>query len=234
MDCNQSALTVSLASDGVPRLWSPEGLIINTLQHSSQILNVQWDPSGTLILGTDLTGLTIWDSQGTLLSRHTHTHIREIKAAAWRSSSEYTVQTTTGLWLWRHPEDPFCVLSGASQDFRWSPDKRFLAITQGVQLAIYQDESGLWWISQEVTAFQFTYTEGKIAVGNSLGELHFWDLERRRVVSRVATSIVKISRIVFRRDDELVAACSEDEVQVWGEGMSFVRKIKTQGRINDM
>ena len=235
VDYNQYALIVSLASDGIPRLWSSEGVLINTIQHSSQILSVEWDPSGIHILAAHSAGLSVWDSQGILIRDYTSKLIQDVKAAAWRSSTEFTIQTATGVWIWRNNEEPVSIFGGASQYLKWSPDKNYLAIIQALQLAIYTDDYGLWWMDEEVTAFQFASKDFKIAVGNAAGEVQFWDMGRRSMVSRVLTSIGRVERIALRKDDEFFAACSEGEVQIWYmDNLSVMRKIKIQSRISDM
>ena len=54
-------------------------------------------------------------------------------------------------------------------------------------------------------------------------------------MNKVQASIGKIHRIVMRKDDEFMAAASEDEVQIWYlDNLSFTRKLKINSVISEM
>jgi hypothetical protein len=74
-----------------------------------------------------------------------------------------------------------------------------------------------------------------LVAGNSNGEIYLWDLENRIIMNKVQASIGKIHRIVMRKDDEFMAAASEDEVQIWYlDNLSFTRKLKINSVISEM
>jgi WD40 repeat protein len=235
VDCNQYAFIASLASDGIVRLWSPDGVLFSTIQYSSKILSVEWDSSGMYILAPYTLGLSIWDSQGILIRNLTNTLISNIQYATWRNSTEFTIQSTSGIWIWRQNEDPVNIFDENIKSVRWNPSKTYLAIIQETQIGIYQDEYDIWWLNPDTTAIQFASKEFLLISGNSYGEIFLWNLESRIIISRLQGNIGKICRIKMRKDDEFLVACSEDEVQVWYlETQTFVRKIKLQGNISDM
>lgn len=233
--CNQYALIASLASDGIPRLWSSEGVLFNTIQHVSEILTVEWDNSGMYILAAYESGLSVWDSQGILIKDLASKYIQAVKSALWRSPTEFTVLSLSGVWAWRQGEDPVNIFDEEVQTVKWSPNKNFLAIVQGLQIGIYQDEYDMWWITGEASALQFTSKDFVIAIGTPTGEVYMWDLEKRGIISRLVTSIGPICRLAFRKDDEFLAACSDFDVQIWYmDNVNYMRKLKIQSKINDM
>ena len=235
IDCNQYALIASLAKDGIVRLWSSEGVLFNTIQHSSQILSVEWDSSGMYILAAYSQGLSVWDSQGILIKDLQSRVVDKIKAGYWRSPTEFTVLAFSGVWIWRQTEEPINIFDEKVSFIKWSPNKTFLAIIQDLQIGIYQDEYDIWWLSGNNTAVSFSSKDFVLVAGNSNGEIYLWDLENRIIMNKVQASIGKIHRIVMRKDDEFMAAASEDEVQIWYlDNLSFTRKLKINSVISEM
>ena len=65
--------------------------------------------------------------------------------------------------------------------------------------------------------------------------MYLWDLENRSILNKIPTSIGRINKIAFRKDDEFLAVAGENEVQIWYmDNLSFIKKIKIQNKINEM
>lgn len=235
IDCNQFGVIASLAVDGVVRLWSSEGVLFNTIQHASQILKVEWDSSGIFLLAASCCSLTIWDSQGQLVKELIDDRVQEITMAWWRSPSEFTVQTAQEVWAWRQDQHPVELFVGLVVRVQWSPNKTYLAIIQETQVGIYQDECDIWYLNRDITAISFTSKDYILLTANTNSEIYFWDLESRTTANRIHAGIGKVLRLVFRKDDEFLAACSDTEVQVWNmENLLLFKKLKLSNNINDM
>ncbi|OMJ67560.1 hypothetical protein SteCoe_35238 [Stentor coeruleus] len=230
IDYNQLGIIASLAVDGVVRLWSSEGVLFNTIQHTSQILKVEWDSSGMFLLATSYCSLTVWDSQGQLMKELINEHVQEITMAWWRSPSEFTVQTLHEVWAWRQDQHPVELFVGSVIRVQWSPSKTYLAIIQETQ-----DECDIWYLNRDITAISFTSKDYILLTVNINSEIYFWDLESRTTVSRIHAGIGKIFKLVFRKDDEFLAACSDSEVQIWNmENLLLFKKFKLTNNINDI
>jgi WD40 repeat protein len=228
-------LIASLAADGVVRLWTSEAVLFNTIQQSTPILSIDWDISGSFLLVSSKTSLTVWDSQGIFIKEHKDINISDIKTAIWRSPNEFTVQTSPGIWMWRHNENPVKIFEETVTDLKWSPSKTYLAIIQESLIGIYQDEYDIWWLSREFCTAQFCSRDYLLVTASCSGEIYFWDLNRRSVINRLVASVGKVFKVVFRKDDEFMAACGDEEVQIWNmDNQNVMRKIKIQNKISEM
>lgn len=229
---NQFGSIVTLGSEGIVWIWSSSGLLSNTIQASTSILSAQWDSSGHYIITNTSSSLDLWDDLGSHKQSFTLPTNSILLSSASRSPSEITVQTTNSILGLQQNEAPQTLYTGKTDTIKWSPSKTFLAIQEAVSIAIYQDNCDLWWLNQDNSTFEFTFKGNNLASGSIFGDVFIWDLEERSIYMRVPTSIGKICKISFRKDDEVVAVQGENELQVCliGEN-NVVRKVKVPDKI---
>ena len=229
---NQFGSIVSLGSEGIVRIWPSSGLLSSTIQASSTILSAQWDTSGHYIIANTSSSLDLWDELGYHKRSFTLPKNSILLSATSRSPSEFTIQTTDSVLALRQNQAPVTLYTGKTDIIKWSPSKTFLAIQEGANIAIYQDNCELWWLNQENSSFEFAYKGNSLASGSILGDVCIWDLEQRSIYLRVPTSIGKIYKLSFRKDDEIIAVQGENELQVCliGEN-NVIRKVKVSDKI---
>ena len=232
LDINQFGSIVSLGSEGIVRIWSSDGLLSNTIQASDSILSAQWDSSGHYIITNTSSSLDLWDELGVHKQSFVLPPNSVLISSTSRSPSEFTIQTTTGVFALRQNEASLALYRSKTEKIKWSPSKTFLAMQEGVSIAIYQDDCELWWLNQDNSTFEFTYKGNSLASGSIFGDVYIWDLEQRSIYMRVPTSVGKISKLSFRKDDEFLAVQGENELQVCLLGENHViRKLKLPDKI---
>jgi WD40 repeat protein len=232
LEVNQFGALVSRGSDGVVRIWTAEGRLSNTIQASEPILSAEWDSSGHFILTSCRASLELWDKEGTHQHSFLSPQISDILKSISRSPNEFTVQSKSGVFSWRQNEDPQMLYPSKTERIKWSPTKTFLAMQEGVNIAIYQDDYELWWLNRDNSAFEFTFKGNSLASGSIFGDVFLWDLDRRNIYLRVPVSITRILKLSLRKDDEFIAVQGEDEVQLCClSDLNVIRKVRGLERI---
>jgi WD40 repeat protein len=205
------------------------------VQQDARAVSLEWDASGGLLLLATHQSASVWDAQGNMVRTFADTLVVNVQHASWRWQNEIMVQCKNGLWMWRHGERPVSLFEESVMQAKWSSNKTYLAILQETQIGIYQDECDIWWINKECSAVAFGSKDYLLAAASCSGEVLLWDLDRRSVVNKFSTSVGKVEKVAFRKDDEFIAVAGEEEVQAWNlDDLGMVRKVKVGCRISEM
>ncbi|CAG9330940.1 unnamed protein product [Blepharisma stoltei] len=226
----------SLAKDGYVRMWGNRWELIGTLFHESEIVGLEWDPSGYHLLTFSKDSIRLWDTQGSLkqIFDHRNTEVSDVK---WKGDDEFIVATSEGIFIWKIGENVARTLCNflSVKKIRMDSEGRLLAMITDENLGFY-DQDGPWWMKKSVSAFEWNPCQPLFIAGTSQGELEFWNPVKKSSGPSFKAHSSQITKISHRSDGDYFASGSEDGVVfIWSvDPPSKMRSLHFQASICDM
>lgn len=238
MDWSRKGKVATLTADGLVRVWSPSGQMLETLNTTDEISKIRWNSTGdTLVTLSKCSRLQAWDYKGSLKQtfKLASSDLAEIE---WRNETEFASGSESGeVSIWSLESDtPLMQVSKAKHkiDFlKWQPGGSSLAWIQGTCLRVWSDGTDTEIPVNDCRTID--WIGGLLITGHSSGCLNVWDSRSGARHSTFQPHTSGISKIKVRTDGEFLATLSGSELSVWSsKHWTVVKRLTAPSTVRDM
>jgi WD40 repeat protein len=216
-DVSKNGLIASIAYDEKIRIW--DNAILSKCWASPTTKSIVWSPDGNILMCINSDSLTIWDQSTAKVLEIPQKIERKsefILSAQWRNNQEFSLVSNSDVWLWGLDTDPKLILNQTAACAKWNCNGSILGMVCGGRLGVYKDSGDIWWISGNVSQFDFTPLDDTVVTGGHAGEIQFWDLNKKTILKSFQGHQGKILNILHRHDGEFLATSALDGIlHIW-------------------
>ncbi|KAJ3093099.1 hypothetical protein HK102_009531 [Quaeritorhiza haematococci] len=194
----------SASKDTTAIIWSVKNFrpVHILMGHKDAISHVAWSPDDSMLLtGSNDRKLRLWNAKTATFEREYGEHTEVITSCAWLPDGKRFVSGSQDkqICLWSIDGTVLHKWTGTRvHDLAVTPDGRLMAVIaeKKIRLINVEDKSDIAYESDPITSVFVAQDCRHALVNLSIGEIHLWDLEEKRVVRKYVGQ--KQKRFVIR------------------------------------
>lgn len=230
---SQNGQVLSLASDGIARLWATDSTLLGTFGAPSPVLGAAWAPKGGYFALLFCHQLSVYDPA---LCERPYV-LEGLRAASWKSAAVLTVGAAGGLYELTVAGKWTTLLTsnatGTVEELLWNNEGTFMYLKTGALAGVWND-SEVWSLGAGVQrAVWVPHSELLVAFGNT--GMSVLSAVRREVLRTVNVYNTGVDAVKVRKDGGILAVVCGSVVDLWNAEKGLkLRSLQVEGTVKDM